>query len=60
VKPCERCVIPTRDLMTLEREADVPDVLKNEFRIDGKIIFGQNAIDYDMEQLSVGDALTAC
>lgn len=60
VKPCERCVIPTRDLMTLEREADVLDVLKNEFRINGKIIFGQNAIDYDMEQLSVGDVLTAC
>ena len=59
VKPCERCVIPTRDINTLEREADVLDVLKADFRIDNKIIFGQNAIEYGVSELSVGESIRA-
>lgn len=44
VKPCERCVIPTRDLDTLERTPEVIQALKDQCRIDGKTIFGQNAV----------------
>jgi uncharacterized protein YcbX len=58
VKLCTRCVIPTRDLTTLEREADFLDVLKNDCRIDGKIIFGQNGLHRNMTGLSVGQAVT--
>lgn len=58
VKPCERCVIPTRNLTTLEREGDVLEVLKNNCRIDGKIIFGQNAIERSVDVIRVGSQLT--
>jgi len=57
-KPCQRCVIPTRSMDTLEREADVLDALKELCRIDGKILFGQNALVSDIHQLCVGDELT--
>lgn len=57
VKPCERCVIPTRDLQTLEREKDVLSVLRKDCLVDGKMIFGINAIDYDVEKMCVGDEL---
>lgn len=59
VKPCERCVIPTRNLETQEREADVLEVLKQHCRIDGKIIFGQNGIEYDLAEIRVGETLRA-
>lgn len=57
VKPCERCVIPLRDRVTLEREADVTEVLKQHCRPDKKIIFGQNGLTYGVEQLKVGQAI---
>jgi hypothetical protein len=59
VKPCERCVIPTRDLETQQREADVLEALKQHCRVDGKIIFGQNGIDHGLAEIRVGDTLTA-
>lgn len=59
VKPCVRCVVPTRGMDTLEREADVLEALKQSFRVDGQIVFGQNAIDYDVTELAVGDSLMA-
>ncbi len=58
-KPCERCVIPTRHPQTLEREADVLDVLKTQCRIDGKIIFGQNALFHELTVLRRGDTFRA-
>ena len=58
-KPCERCVIPTRDPQTLERNSDVLDVLKAHCRIDGKIIFGQNALVHGLTVLRCGDAFQA-
>ncbi len=57
-KPCQRCVIPTRNMETLEREGDVMDALKAFCRIDGKIIFGQNALVSGLQRLCVGDELT--
>ncbi|WP_320819336.1 MOSC domain-containing protein [Thalassolituus sp.] len=59
VKPCERCVIPTRDLATQTRESDALDVLKNYCRIDGRIVFGQNAILIGAKELSVGQQLSS-
>jgi len=56
-KPCQRCVIPTRSMETLEREGDVLDALKELCRIDGKIIFGQNALVSGVQVLNIGDEL---
>lgn len=57
VKPCERCVIPTRDPDTLERSPGVMNALKTLCRLDGKIIFGQNAV-FNGQRLGVGEALS--
>ena len=58
VKPCERCVIPTRDPDTLESTPALTRVMAAECRIDGKIIFGQNGV-FDGPRLAVGDDLTS-
>jgi uncharacterized protein YcbX len=42
VKPCERCVIPTINPLTSERESDILKALIKYCRKDGKIYFGQN------------------
>lgn len=57
VKPCERCVIPTRDPDTLARTDEVITSMKRLCRIEGRIIFGQNAI-YFGEELAVGTPLS--
>lgn len=54
--PCERCVVPTRDPGTQQRTPEVMTALKDLCRIDGKIIFGQNAL-FSGESLTVGEAL---
>ncbi len=54
VKPCTRCVIPLRNPQTLEREADVTELLKQHCRIGKEIIFGQNALLRDVEEIVVG------
>jgi len=56
-KPCERCVIPTRDIVTQQREKDMLEVLKQHCTVGGKIIFGQNALTRGIAQLAVGDSL---
>lgn len=56
-KPCQRCVIPTRNMDTLERETDVLDALKELCRIEGKILFGQNALVSGIQVLNIGDEL---
>ena len=58
VKPCERCVIPTRDPDTLERSPEVMSALKALCRLDGRIIFGQNAL-FTGKRLRVGETLFA-
>ncbi|WP_199243925.1 MOSC domain-containing protein [Bacterioplanes sanyensis] len=57
VKLCARCVIPTRDMDSLERQGDVLDALKEHYRVDGKIIFGQNAIHQQLDSLAVGQSV---
>lgn len=59
VKPCTRCVIPLRDLETLEREADVMEVLKEHCRTGKEIIFGQNALPRQLESIQLGSRWTA-
>ena len=59
VKPCTRCVIPLRDLETLEREADVTEVLKEHCRTGKEIIFGQNALPRQLESIQLGSRWTA-
>ena len=56
-KPCERCVIPTRNPVTQEREPKVIEALKKYCLIDRRIIFGQNAV-FNGKVLTVGDDLT--
>jgi uncharacterized protein len=60
VKPCERCVIPTRNPVTQVRDTHVLQALKNQCRIDGRIIFGQNAIARGVSRLQVGEKLLPC
>ena len=55
--PCERCVVPTRDPLTQQRTPEVMAALKDLCRIDGKIIFGQNAV-FSGQSLTVGEVLT--
>lgn len=59
VKPCTRCVIPLRDLISLEREADVTEVLKEHCRSGKDIIFGQNALPRQLESIALGSRWTA-
>lgn len=54
VKPCTRCVIPLRNLQTLERETDVMTVLKEHCRIGKEIIFGQNTLLRTMNSVELG------
>ena len=56
-KPCERCVIPTRDIVSQQREADVMAALKEHCFIDSEIIFGQNAVARGVRKLTVGELL---
>lgn len=56
VKPCERCVIPTRNPDTLERTPEVTRALATLCRPADKIIFGQNAV-FSGRQLNVGEQL---
>lgn len=59
VKPCERCVIPQRDPVTQVRDADLLSVLQQLCTVDGKIMFGQNAIARGVSSLQVGQRLVA-
>ncbi|MGB1091108.1 MAG: MOSC domain-containing protein [Oceanobacter sp.] len=55
VKPCERCVIPMRDLTTQKKEADMISLMKEICLHDSKIIFGQNALATSISSLKIGD-----
>lgn len=56
VKPCERCVIPTRDPITQISTPAVTKALVALCRPDKKILFGQNAV-FSGKSLLVGDVL---
>jgi len=44
VKPCDRCVMPSIDQSTAERDTKINRVLASYRRRDGKIYFGQNLL----------------
>lgn len=53
-KPCSRCVIPTIDPVTLEKQSQVFKALKAHRNRGGDVIFGQNLITKGTGRLSVG------
>ncbi len=55
VKPCSRCVIPSINPATAERESDVVQALRRYRRADGKIYFGQNLIHRGEGEIRTGD-----
>ncbi len=57
VKPCSRCVIPSIDPLTAEKDKSVLTALAEYRRRDGAIYFGQNVICPEAGQISVGDAV---
>jgi uncharacterized protein YcbX len=57
VKPCARCVVTTTDQDTLARGKEPLRTLATYRAVDGKVMFGQNAIHAGTGELSVGDAV---
>lgn len=57
VKPCSRCVIPTLDLQTGEKQPEVMQVLLRQRKVGNKVFLGQNLIHRGMGIIRVGDAL---
>jgi len=55
LKPCTRCVIPTRDIDTQQKQPDVVAALKKLCVHDKQILFGQNAVVSGLDSLRVGD-----
>ena len=54
-KPCSRCVIPSIDQATTERDSQINRVLAKYRRRDGQIFFGMNALAPAGAQFRVGD-----
>ncbi|MEM1401991.1 MAG: MOSC N-terminal beta barrel domain-containing protein [Pseudomonadota bacterium] len=54
VKPCSRCVIPSIDQDTTERDSQINRVLAKYRRRDGQIFFGMNALASAGERFRVG------
>jgi hypothetical protein len=54
VKPCSRCVIPSINIETAEREAEPTKTLVSYRKRDNKIFFGQNVIADNTGTLEVG------
>ncbi|WP_051218909.1 MOSC domain-containing protein [Oceanobacter kriegii] len=59
LKPCTRCVIPTRDIDSLEKQPDVVAALKALCLSDKGIVFGQNAVVRSIDALQVGMVFSA-
>lgn len=58
VKPCTRCVIPSLDPATGERQRAVSKLLSEHCKLDGQVVFGQNLIHRDVGLLRCGDSVT--
>jgi uncharacterized protein YcbX len=58
VKPCSRCVIPSINPDTAEKNPEVVRQLASYRRKGGKVYFGQNLIHRNQGVISVGDSLT--
>lgn len=57
VKPCSRCVIPTRSLDTGAIGKEPLATLATYRKLDGKVLFGMNVIPDSDGELCVGDAV---
>lgn len=57
VKPCSRCVIPSINLETAEREKEPTQTLLAYRKKNNKIFFGQNVIAEGQGEVSVGMAV---
>ncbi|EAQ96497.1 MOSC domain-containing protein [Congregibacter litoralis] len=58
VKPCSRCVIPSINQQTAEKDPLINRVLAEYRRRDGVIYFGMNAIATAGDRLTVGDSVS--
>jgi uncharacterized protein YcbX len=56
-KPCSRCVIPSIDQATAQRDGQINRVLAAFRRFNGQIMFGQNLLYQRTGTLTLGDAL---
>ncbi|MEM8662444.1 MAG: MOSC N-terminal beta barrel domain-containing protein, partial [Pseudomonadota bacterium] len=56
-KPCSRCVIPSIDQATAERDPQINRVLASYRRIDRQIMFGQNLLYQKQGSVAVGDVV---
>lgn len=57
VKPCARCAIPTVNLDSGVREADVFKMLRAERLRDGDVFFGQNLIHRGEGDIALGQSV---
>lgn len=58
VKPCSRCVIPSIDLHTAQKQPIVAQTLARLRRRDNAIYFGQNLIARGVGEIALGDVVT--
>lgn len=56
-KPCTRCVVPSIDQDTAQRDGQINRVLAGYRRVNGKVMFGQNLLYRGTGELAVGDAV---
>ena len=57
VKPCARCVVTTTDQATAARGHEPLRTLATYRQVDGKVLFGQNAIHDATGRLAAGEAV---
>jgi uncharacterized protein YcbX len=58
VKPCSRCVIPSIDPRTAQKQPIVAQTLARLRRRDNAIYFGQNLIARGVGEVAIGDTVT--
>ncbi len=58
VKPCARCVLTTVNQETAERGAEPLRTLATYRKRDNKILFGQNLVSLDVQEISTGMPVT--
>jgi len=54
-KPCSRCVIPSIDQATAQRDRTISRALAQFRRVNGQVLFGQNLLYTDCAELKRGD-----
>jgi len=56
-KPCSRCVIPSIDQVSAQRDPQINRVLASYRRVNGQVMFGQNLLYRQAGELVVGDTV---